>query len=99
MTQNLTGVLVRPLLTERGAQGTEKNNTYTFEAAITATKTDIKAAVQALFKVEVEKVRTMIVAGKFRRMGRGGGLRPDWKKAIVTVKKGQKIDFAPQSAS
>jgi large subunit ribosomal protein L23 len=99
MTQNLTGILVRPLLTERGAQAQEQNNTYTFEAALGATKTDIKAAVQTLFKVEVEKVRTMIVAGKFRRMGRGGGLRPDWKKAIVTVKKGQKIDFAPQSGS
>jgi large subunit ribosomal protein L23 len=97
MTQNLTGILVRPLLTERGAQAQEQNNTYTFEAALGATKTDIKAAVQTLF--EVEKVRTMIVAGKFRRMGRGGGLRPDWKKAIVTVKKGQKIDFAPQSGS
>lgn len=99
MTQNLTGILVRPLLTERGAQAQEKHNVYTFEAALGATKTDIKAAVETLFKVDVEKVRTMIVAGKFRRFGKGGALRPDWKKAIVTVAKGQKIDFAPSSGA
>ncbi len=98
MTLNLQGVIVRPLLTERGALEQEKNNAYTFEAALGATKTEIKAAVQTLFKVEVEKVRTMIVPGKFRRFGKGGGLRPDWKKAIVTVAKGQKIDFTPKAS-
>jgi large subunit ribosomal protein L23 len=49
--------------------------------------------------VEVEKVRTMLIHGKFRRFGKGGGVLPDWKKAIVTVAKGQKIDFAQQTAS
>ena len=98
MSQNIQGVIVRPLLTERGAQAQEQDNKYTFEAALGATKTDIKNAVQTLFKVEVEKVRTMIVPGKFRRVGRGGGMRPDWKKAIVTVAKGQKIDFAPKAS-
>ena len=58
-----------------------------------------KAAVEKLFKVEVEKVRTMLIHGKFRRFGKGGGVLPDWKKAIVTVAKGQKIDFANQAAS
>lgn len=95
----LHGVLVRPLLTERGALGQEKHNQYLFEAAPTASKTDIKAAVETLFKVEVEKVRTMMVPGKFRRFGKSGGMKPDWKKAIVTVAKGQKIDFAKPSAS
>ena len=52
-----------------------------------------------MFKVEVEKVRTMIMHGKFRRVNRGGGTQSDWKKAIVTVTKGQKIDFAQPSAS
>ena len=91
-------VLVRPLLTERGTSIQEKHNQYLFETSPEATKTDIKNAVQKLFKVEVEKVRTMIIHGKFRRFGKGGGVLPDWKKAIVTVAKGQKIDFA-QSAS
>lgn len=99
MTLNLQGVIVRPLLTERGALIQEQQNKYTFEAALGASKTDIKNAVQTLFKVEVEKVRTMIVPGKYRRFGKGGAVRPDWKKAIVTVAKGQKIDLAPQSAS
>ena len=75
-------ILVRPLLTERGTGIQEKYNQYLFEAAPDATKTDIKRAVETMFKVEVEKIRTMVVPGKFRRFGRGGGMRPDWKKAI-----------------
>ncbi len=92
-------VLVRPLLTERGTRLQDAHNQYLFETAPGASKTDIKLAVEKLFKVQVEKVRTMKVHGKFRRMGRGGGMLPDWKKAVVTVKQGQKIDFAAQSAS
>ena len=94
----LHGILVRPLLTERGTGNQEKYNQYLFEAAPDATKTDIKRAVETMFKVPVEKIRTMVVPGKFRRFGRGGGMRPDWKKAIVTVAKGQKIDFATPAA-
>ncbi len=97
--KELHSVLVRPLLTERGARIQDKYNQYVFEAAPRASKTDIKLAVEKLFKVQVEKVRTMIIHGKFRRVGRGGGVLPDWKKAIVTVAKGQKIDFASSSAS
>ena len=92
--KSIHGVLVRPMLTERGAKLQEQYNQYIFRAAPTATKTDIKAAVETLFKVKVEKVRTMTVHGKFRRHGRGGGVLSDWKKAIVTVAEGQKIDFA-----
>lgn len=94
----LHAILVRPLLTERGTGIQEKYNQYLFEAAPDASKTDIKRAVETMFKVEVEKIRTMVVPGKFRRFGRGGGMRPDWKKAIVTVAKGQKIDFATPAA-
>ena len=94
----LHGILVRPLLTESGTGNQEKYNQYLFEAAPDATKTDIKRAVETMFKVEVEKIRTQVVPGKFRRFGRGGGMRPDWKKAIVTVAKGQKIDFAMPAA-
>ena len=97
--KSLHSILVRPLLTERGTRLQEKYNQYLFEAAPGASKTDIKLAVEKLFKVEVEKVRTMLIHGKFRRVGRGGGVLPDWKKAIVTIAKGQKIDFAQPSAS
>ncbi len=100
MTQkDLHGVLVRPLLTERGTHLQEGCNQYLFETSPEATKTDIRLAVEKLFKVEVEKVRTMLVHGKFRRFGKSGGVLPDWKKAIVTVAKGQKIDFASQPGS
>ncbi|MBI3288683.1 MAG: 50S ribosomal protein L23 [Elusimicrobia bacterium] len=91
-------ILVRPLLTERGTRVQEKHNQYLFEATLGATKTDIQRAVETMFKVQVEKVRTMVAPGKFRRFGRGGAMRPDWKKAIVTVAKGQKIDFATPAA-
>jgi large subunit ribosomal protein L23 len=97
--KSLHAVLVRPLLTERGTNLQAKFNQYLFETSPGASKTDIKQAVEKLFKVEVEKVRTMLIHGKFRRHGKGGGVLPDWKKAIVTVAKGQKIDFAKTSAS
>jgi large subunit ribosomal protein L23 len=92
--KELHAVLVRPLLTERGTRLQEKSNQYVFQASLQASKTDIQAAVEKMFKVKVERVRTMVLPGKFRRYGRGGGMKPDWKKAIVTVAKGQKIDFA-----
>ena len=90
--------LVRPLLTERGTRLQEKHHQYVFEAALKATKTDIKAAVEEMFKVDVEKVRSMIMPSKLRRFNRGTGMSQEWKKAIVTVAKGQKIDFAKPSA-
>ncbi len=96
--KEIFGIIVRPLLTERSTIMKEKYNQYVFETASGATKVDIARAVAELFKVRVEKVRTMVVAGKFRRYGRGGGYRPDWKKAIVTLGKGQKIDLAEQAS-
>jgi len=96
--KEIYGSIVRPLLTERSTILKEKHNQYVFETSVSANKTDIKRAIEELFKVKVEAVRTMIVGGKFRRYGRGGGMRPDWKKAIVTLKAGQKIDFAEQAS-
>jgi large subunit ribosomal protein L23 len=93
LDKNITGILVRPLLTERGARIQDKDNQYLFRTSPEATKTSIKLAVEELFKVKVEKVRTMKVHGKFRRINKGGNFLPDWKKAIVTLKEGQKIDF------
>jgi len=91
---NIFQAIVRPLLTERSTIVKDKYNQYTFEALLTADKIQIKRAVESLFKVNVKNVRTMIIPGKFRRYGRGGGMRADWKKAIVTIQEGQKIDFA-----
>jgi large subunit ribosomal protein L23 len=98
MEKELYATIVRPLLTERSTILKEKHNQYLFETAVSASKPEIKKAVEDLFKVKVEDVRTMIVRGKFRRFGKGGGMRPDWKKAIVTLKEGQKIDFAEQAS-
>jgi large subunit ribosomal protein L23 len=98
MEKEIYGTIVRPLLTERSTIMKEKHNQYVFETATSATKPDIARAVEELFKVKVLKVRTMILPGKFRRYGRGGGFRPDWKKAIVTLKEGQKIDFTEQAS-
>lgn len=95
--KEIYGTIVRPLLTERSTVLKEKHNQYVFETELSANKGDIKRAIEELFKVKVEDVRTMIVRGKFRRFGRGGGMRPDWKKAIVTLQQGQKIDFAEQA--
>ena len=76
----------------------EQDNRYVFEVLPGANKVQIKEAVEALFKVHVQRVRTMIMPGKFRRFGRGGGQRPDWKKAIVTLPAGEKIDLAEKAA-
>ena len=90
--------IVRPVMTERSTMLQERFNQYVFEVARASTKTDVKQAVQELFKVKVEKVRTMKMPGKFRRFGRGGGFRSDWKKAVVTLKAGDKIDLVGQAS-
>ena len=96
--KEIYATIVRPLLTERSTILKEKHNQYLFETALSATKPEIKKAVEELFKVKVDSVRTMIVRGKFRRFGKGGGMRADWKKAFVTLLEGQKIDFAEQAS-
>lgn len=98
MSDNLFATIVRPLLTERSTILKEKHNQYLFEVKTSANKGEIKRAVEQLFKVSVQSVRTMIIPGKFRRYGKGGGMRSDWKKAVVTLEKGQKIDLADQTA-
>ena len=94
---NPYNVILRPILTERSTNLKEKQNQYIFEVRSDATKPDICHAVQEIFKVKVLSVRTMNVLGKFRRMGRSVGQRPDWKKAIVTLSEGQKIDMVEQA--
>lgn len=90
--------ILRPIMTERSTALKEQFNQYVFEVSTVSTKADIKRAVSELFKVKVESVRTMNIHGKFRRFGRGGGFRSDWKKAIVKLKVGDKIELVDQTA-
>ena len=88
-------VLRRPLVTEKGVDKKENERTLCFEVAVDATKTQVKAAVEKLFKVKVAEVRTSNLEGKLRLRGRFAGYRPDWKKAYVKLKKGEKVpEFA-----
>ena len=86
-------VIVRALITEKGTKMREGANRYLFEVHPDANKIEIKAAVERVFGVTVEQVRTMNLLGKLKRMGRNFGRRPAWKKAIVTLKEGDNIDL------
>jgi large subunit ribosomal protein L23 len=88
-------VLRRPLVTEKGVTKKDTERTLCFEVAPDATKTDVKTAVEKLFKVKVSEVRTAMFDGKLRRRGKFAGYRSDWKKAYVKLKAGEKVpDFA-----
>ncbi len=86
-------VLLGPMLTEKGTILKEKDNKVLFKVSKNANKIEIKKAVEEIFKVKVDRVATMNYKGKKKRMGRYEGKRPDWKKAIVTLKEGEKLDF------
>ncbi len=86
-------VVLRPLLTEKGTRLKEEGNQYLFRVAKTANKVEIKHAIEQLFKVSVVDVRTVQLRGKVKRLGRFQGRRPDWKKAIVSLKEGQSIEL------
>ena len=86
---NLFDVIRRPLITEKGLQVKETESTLVFDVAPGASKTEVKQAVEALFKVKVENVRTANVLGKERRRGKFSGYKPDWKKAYVRLKEGE----------
>ena len=91
----LYDVIRRPLITEKGLQVKETESTLVFDVAPEASKTEVKQAVEALFKVKVENVRTANVLGKERRRGKYTGFKPDWKKAYVKLKAGEKVpEFA-----
>ena len=88
-------VIRRPIITEKGLGVKETQHTVVFEVAMAATKTQVKEAVQKIFKVKVDGVRTAIYQGKFRRRGRAEGHRRDWKKAYVKLAEGEKmIEYA-----
>jgi large subunit ribosomal protein L23 len=86
-------VVLKPLLTEKGTRLKEEGNQYLFRVARTANKVEIKRAIEQLFKVTVLDVRTARVRGKLKRLGRFQGRRPDWKKAIATLKAGDSIEL------
>jgi large subunit ribosomal protein L23 len=84
-------VIKRPVITEKGLTLKEKDRTLCFEVHEDASKQQIQEAVEQLFKVKVQHVRTMIVPGKMRRRGKYSGYRSDWKKAYVTLRGGEKM--------
>ena len=86
-------IIKRPIISEKSTALTELASKVVFEVDSKSNKHEIRDAVQSLYKVNVREVRTMMVHGKVKRMARGTVKRANWKKAIVTLKEGQKIDF------
>lgn len=84
-------IILKPIITEKSTHLKEKNREVCFQVAREANKTEIKRAVEVLFKVKVESVRTQNKVGKWRRVGRGQGKKSDWKKAYVKLKEGEKM--------
>ena len=92
--ERLMQVLLAPQVSEKATFIADKNEQVVFRVASNATKPEVKAAVELLFKVEVEAVQIANVKGKVKRFGRMTGRRKDWKKAFVCLKPGQEINFA-----
>lgn len=84
-------IIVKPVITEKTVSMMEAGK-YTFRVAISANKFEIKKAVQEIFKVDVVNISTMNVRGKLKKQGYSQGMTPSWKKAIVTLKEGQRIE-------
>jgi large subunit ribosomal protein L23 len=86
-------IILRPLVTEKATTLKDEHNQVSFQVAMDANKIEVRQAVEAIFKVKVTDVRTLVVFGKEKRMGRYLGRRPSWKKAVVTLGQGSKIDL------
>ena len=93
MSRDPREVILRPIMTEKSMRQKEEQNTVTFRVRPDANKVEIRTAVEAVFNVKVAAVRTASFEGKLKRMGRHEGRRRDWKKAIVTLQPGHKIDL------
>lgn len=85
-------IIKAPIITEKSSQLIESENTYTFEVDKRANRIEIKKAIEEIFKVDVLRVNTINVKRKFKRMGQHEGYKPAYKKAMVTIADGQKID-------
>jgi len=94
----LAQVLVAPIVSEKATMTAEKHNQVLFKVLRDATKPEIKAAVELMFKVEVESVSTVIQKGKVKRFGKSIGRRDHVKKAYVSLKKGQELNFSGEGA-
>jgi large subunit ribosomal protein L23 len=86
-------IVLRPLVTEKATTLKDDHNQVSFQVALDANKIEVRQAVESIFKVKVTNVRTQVVFGKEKRMGRYVGRRPSWKKAVVTLGAGSKIDL------
>ena len=90
----LAEILQSPLVSEKSTIAAETNKRFVFKVKKSATKVEIKKAVELMFKVEVDSVQVLNVKGKVKRFGRSIGKRSDWKKAYVKLKPGHDIDFS-----
>jgi len=91
--KNPHDVIIRALVTEKGTRMRESGNRFLFQVHPDANKIEIKTAVEQVFGVKVELVRTQNVLGKFKRLGRSAGHQASWKKAIVTLREGDSIEL------
>lgn len=91
--QDPYSIILNPLRTEKGTNIQAKENKYIFKVDPRANKVEIRQAVEAIYKVKVEKVNTINILGKWRRVRLVEGKRPDWKKAVVTLKEGEVIEI------
>jgi large subunit ribosomal protein L23 len=93
MSRDPREVILRPIMTEKSMRQKEAQNVVTFQVRTDANKVEIRAAVEAVFNVKVADVRTAGYQGKLKRMGRFQGRRSDWKKAVVQLAPGHKIEL------
>ena len=93
MSRSPRDIIIRPLMTEKSMRQKEELNTVTFQVRRDANKIEVRWAVETIFNVKVADVRTASFQGKLKRMGRHQGRRPDWKKAIVKLAPGHKIEL------
>jgi large subunit ribosomal protein L23 len=97
--ERLHQIILAPVVSEKSTRSAEKHNQAVFKVLRDARKPEIKAAVEKLFNVKVEAIRTLNVKGKTKRFGASMGVRSDWKKAYVTLAEGQEIDFLGGAAN
>jgi large subunit ribosomal protein L23 len=95
--ERLMQVVLAPVISEKSTFVADKNNQVVFRVAPDATKPEIKAAIELMFKVQVDSVKVVNVRGKGKRFGMSAGRRRHWKKAYVCLKEGQEINFAEQA--
>lgn len=94
--KNICDIIKKPCLTEKGMLLQEKENQVVLKVDPRANKIEIKEAAEKLFNIKISKVRTANMHGKNKRVGKHNGMTNDWKKAIVSLQEGQKMDFLEQ---